>query len=88
MSFFRRLLGRLSGPRFDPDAPPTDLLDYLQERRIAAEAKLLRKHKQCPECGSGDLRVGTWSRGGQAGWTVICANCGYLLEQTTEIRSQ
>jgi len=86
VNVFRRLLRR-PGPRFDPGAAPADLLDYLQERRFDAEVRLLRRHPSCPVCNSGDLRVGAWSRSGEAGWTVTCANCGHLLEQTVEVRA-
>ena len=83
MGFLRRLLGGRSGP--GKNATPGEMLDWLQDERDSALERFYRKYKACPECESGDLRIGTWTRNGQAGWTVTCAACGHVYEQTTEI---
>ncbi len=86
MSFLRRVLGRQSRPHVDKTATPGDLLDHLEAQRPHVEDRLRLRHGHCPECKSDYLRVGAWARGGQAGWTVTCVNCGHLLERTVEIR--
>lgn len=92
MGLLRRLLGQQkeaprgpSGPA--PGATPGQLLDYLEERRPAAEERLLGRTRVCPNCQSNYLRVGAWASGGRAGWTLTCVNCGLLLEKTTEIEA-
>ena len=85
MGFLRRLFGKGTP---GPDAAPGDLLDYLEARRAAAEKKMLRRYRLCPECKSDYLRLGAWTKGGEAGWTVTCVNCGHLLTRTTEVRAK
>ncbi|MBN2472341.1 MAG: hypothetical protein JXN59_16570 [Anaerolineae bacterium] len=96
MGFLKRLLGRGADNAPEPDAPgpeatpgpgatPGEMLNYLQDRRDAAEQVLLRRYRVCPKCESDYLRVGAWASKGRAGWTVTCVNCGLLLEKTVEI---
>lgn len=94
MGFLRRLLGRSDDNASEPDqsaaapgpgATPGEMLNFLQDRRDAAEQVLLRRYRVCPKCESDYLRVGAWASQGRAGWTVTCVNCGLLLEKTVEI---
>ncbi len=99
MGFLRRLLRRGDDNVPEPDesrpagveaapgpgATPGEMLNYLQDRRDAAEQVLLRRYRVCPRCESDYLRVGAWASQGRAGWTVTCVNCGLLLEKTVEI---
>ena len=59
----------------------------LEMDRDRVEGLMLARYAACPECERDHehLRLGAWTRNGQAGWTVTCINCGHLLEQTTEV---
>ncbi len=90
MSFLRKIVGgwNQTARQAPADVTPGQLLDFLEEGREAAEQDLLRKHTGCPECKSDYLRVGAWTKGGEAGWTVTCANCGEVIARTTEVKSK
>ncbi len=77
---------RAATPRSAPT--PGQMLDYLEQDRANAEAILLDHFRECPECDSDYLRLGAWTRHGEAGWTVTCANCGHVLERTLEITAE
>ncbi|MFC1961086.1 hypothetical protein ACFLYO_10290 [Chloroflexota bacterium] len=92
MGFLRRMLGGKSADDQSPKqfptghvATPGQMLDALEQDRANAEHVLLTHFEQCTACGSDYLRVGAWTRQGEAGWTVSCVNCGQVLERTLEI---
>lgn len=88
MSFLRRIFSGDRGLRTLSGATLGDLLDFLETERPKAEEHFFDKHRQCPDCESDYLRVGAWAKNGEAGWTVTCVNCGYLLEETLEVRAE
>lgn len=88
MSFLRKIISGKDQPvqQAPPQATPSQLLDLLQEGRAAAEQRLLAEYTTCTECNSTYLRIGAWTRGGEAGWTVTCADCGEVIARTTEVK--